>query len=89
GHLIDFFPKGAPRINMRSAHIACGVLLGLILIARLLWRRTGGTQLPQANKGMADKAAVGVHHLLYLMMGVTVLVGVACVWIRGDNLFNL
>jgi cytochrome b561 len=33
--------------------------------------------------------AVGIHHLLYLLLCTIVVVGLACVWIRGDNLFNV
>src|ERR1700694_3401289 len=40
--LIDFFPKGQPRIVVRSLHITLGVLLIAVLIVRLSWRVTFG-----------------------------------------------
>ena len=89
GQTIDFFPKGAPRITVRSLHISFGVLLGVVLIYRLVWRSTAGTRLAAADPGMLGKLAVGIHHLLYLLMLAIVVIGVAAVWIRGDNLFNL
>lgn len=89
GQTIDFFPKGTPRITVRSLHISFGILLGVVLILRLIWRRTSGTRLPAADPGMLGKLAVGIHHLLYLLMVAIVIIGVAAVWIRGDNLFNL
>jgi len=89
GQCIDFFPKGTPRITVRSLHISLGVLLGVLLLLRLLWRRRGGLKLPPAEPGLKGRLAISVHHLLYLLIGATVLVGMACVWIRGDNLFNL
>ncbi|WP_124453388.1 cytochrome b [Paucibacter sp. KBW04] len=89
GQCIDFFPKGAPRITVRSLHISFGVMLGVMLLLRLLWRRQGGLKLPAAEPGFKGRLALSVHRLLYLLLGGTVLVGMACVWIRGDNLFNL
>lgn len=89
GQSIDLFPRGMPRVTARSLHIMFGVLLGLLLVARLAWRRGGGTRLAPAQPGLAGRLAVGAHHLLYLLMAATVAVGVAAVWIRGDTLFNL
>lgn len=89
GQTIDWFPKGTPRVTARSLHITLGVVLALVLLRRLSWRRSGGTVLPPADAGAGGKLAVGVHHLLYVLMGATVLVGLAAVWVRGDNLFNL
>jgi cytochrome b561 len=89
GQCIDFFPKGTPRLTVRSLHITAGVVLAVLLVLRLLWRARGGVKLPPADAGPAGKAAVGVHHLLYLLLAGAVAVGMAAVWIRGDNLFNL
>ncbi len=88
GQCIDFFPKGTWRITARSLHISVGLALGIVLVTRLAWRAGSGSQLP------APAGAVGVigrimHLLLYLVLVGIVVIGVACVWIRGDNLFNL
>lgn len=89
GETIDWFPRGDPRMFARSAHIALGVVLALVLAARIHWRVTGARRLPPAESGARGRAAVGMHHLLYLLMTVIVVLGIAAVWIRGDNLFNL
>jgi cytochrome b561 len=89
GQTIDFFPKGTPRVMARSLHIGFGVLLGLVLVVRVAWRSGGGAKLPPADPGIMGRAAVGVHHLLYALLVVIVVIGLACVWIRGDNLFDL
>lgn len=89
GQSIDWFPKGAPRMTVRSLHICCGLVLGLLLVARIAWRHKGGVRLAPAETGARGKLATGIHHLLYALLAATVLVGVACVWIRGDTLFNL
>jgi len=89
GQNIDWFSRGDPRVYARSMHILLGVILGLIIALRLMWRRTGGAQLPPASAGLQGRLAIGVHHLLYALVTAIVLVGLACVWIRGDNIFNL
>ena len=33
--VIDWFPSGPPRVNARSVHIALGVALALLLLARV------------------------------------------------------
>lgn len=89
GQVIDFFPRGDPRVMARSVHIALGVVLACLLLARIVWRIGGGTKLPAAESGFAGLAATSAHKVLYLLMACTVLVGIAAVWVRGDNLFNL
>lgn len=89
GQIIDFFPRGTPRVTMRSLHITFGLLLGIVLLARIAWRRSGGTKLSPADPGMLGRIAVGVHHLLYALLAAAVAVGILNVWVRGDTLFNL
>ena len=89
GQNIDSFAKGDPRVIVRSIHIALGVLLAVVFLLRLKWRLTQGVKLPQATEGVQGKLAIGVHHILYLLFGLTIVVGLVAVWIRGDNIFNL
>jgi cytochrome b561 len=88
GQTIDFFPRGTPRVGARGLHICFGVVLGVVLVLRLAWRRNGGVKLPPAP-GLAGRAAVGMHYLLYILLVGMVLFGLATEWVRGDNLFNL
>lgn len=89
GQCIDLFPKGVPRISARSTHITLGALLAVILAARIAWRARAGAQLSPVDPGISGRLAVGTHYLLYALLAVVVLLGVACVWSRGDTLFNL
>ena len=73
----------------RSFHIALGVLLAVVLVLRIYWRRTGGAQLPAADAGLQGRLAIGVHHLLYLLLVAIVVLGLASVWFRGDMIFGL
>jgi len=89
GQTIDFFPKGTPRVTARSLHISFGVMLAVVLLMRIMWRRGGGARLQAADDGALGKLSIGVHHLLYALMLAIVVIGIAAVWIRGDNIFNL
>lgn len=87
--IIDWFPRGALRIDARSVHIALGVLLAAVLLGRLLWRSSRGRRLPLADSGFFGLVAKATHWGLYGLLGAMVLVGLALTWTRGDSLFNL
>ncbi|HEY7886708.1 MAG TPA: cytochrome b/b6 domain-containing protein [Steroidobacteraceae bacterium] len=89
GQTIDFFPKGAPKIDARSVHITLGAALGIVLLARLLWRASRGRRLPLAQSGWLGATAKVVHYGLYVLLGVTVVLGIFNAWQRGDVLFNV
>ena len=86
---IDWFPKGALRIDARSMHITGGLLLAAILLARIVWRATAGRRLPLADGPVLSIVAKAIHWGLYLLLAAMVLVGMALAWTRGDTIFNL
>ena len=87
--IIDWFPSGGPRVDARSVHIAGGVLLALLLVARILWRLTGGRRLPLADHGVLNVLAQATHWGLYALLAAMVAVGAFLTWTRGANMFNL
>ena len=87
--IIDLFPKGAPKIAVRSAHIVFGVLLGVVLVIRIVWRSRSGRRLPPANRGVLGHAARSVHLVLYAGLASVILLGVLNAWARGDSLFSV
>ena len=87
--VIDYFPKGAPKIAVRSVHIVLGVALGVILLVRIVWRIRSGRRLPQANHGVVGFLARAVHWLLYAGLAAAILLGTANAWTRGDSIFSL
>jgi cytochrome b561 len=89
GQTIDYFPRGSPRVNARSVHISLGLILAAVLAVRLAWRMRGGRRLVPALPGTAGRVARGVHHLLYLLVLLTLALGVSAVWVRGDSWFGL
>ena len=89
GEFLDDFAKGTPRITVRSLHICLGLLLGGLLAWRVWWRQHGGVRFPVQPAVPFSRQAQRAHQLLYAVMALMVLTGMALVWIRGDNLFNL
>ena len=79
---IDDFPRGALRVDARSFHITMGVMLAVLLLARVFWRATGGRRLPAADHGALHVVAKGTHWGLYLLLLAMVTVG--CSW-RGPG----
>ena len=88
-HAIDWFPKGALRIDARSTHIVFGSLLALVILARLIWRLGPARRLPPADKGALQLLAKVVHGLLYALVITTVALGATLAVLRGDSLFGL
>ena len=88
GQNIDSFEKGDPRVIVRSIQITLGLIMALVFVIRVNWRIRGGVKLPQPD-GVQGKITQGTHHLLYALMGLTILIGIAAVWVRGDNIFNV
>jgi cytochrome b561 len=87
--VIDFFPKGAPKIAVRSVHIILGVVLGVILLARIVWRSRSVRRLPRASDGVVGHAARIVHWALYAGLAAVILLGISNAWARGDSIFSL
>jgi cytochrome b561 len=87
--LIDDFPRGQARIAARSVHITLGVVLLVVLLARLRWRSGSGRRLPLAPPGWVGYLAKTVHYLLYALLAAVLLLGITNVWVRGDSYFGL
>ena len=86
---IDFFPRGALRVDARSVHILACLLLTGVLIVRLCWRLTRGRRLPPAGSPPIHFLAWSVHIGLYLALVAMVMTGIFLEWTRGDSIFNL
>lgn len=89
GQTIDWFPKGAPKIDARSVHITLGATLGIVLLGRVAWRASAGRSLPLADSGWLGVTAKVVHYGLYALVAATVVLGIFNAWQRGDVLFNV
>jgi cytochrome b561 len=88
-HLIDEFPRGALRIDAISAHITCGVFIGLLTVVRIWWRVTQGRRLPGVGTGAVQFLAKAMHWGLYLLILGAVGLGLTLVSVHSFNYFNL
>ncbi len=87
--MIDWAPRGAPRVPMRSLHLTIGVILAILIAGRMLWRLTGGRRLPAADRGLLHVAAKATHWGLYALLTATLALGATLWWVRGDTWFFL
>jgi cytochrome b561 len=74
---------------VRQTRIDGGAALGVIPILSILWRRTGGRQLPPPGNKLVTFLADAVQVVLNLLLLAPVLVGLSFVGLRGTNLFNV
>lgn len=87
--IIDLFPSGPPRVGARSVHIVVGVILAVLLAARLLWRLTSGHHPEPVDPGLMGRVATLTHGLIYALLALVILAGLTNVWVRGDSVFGL
>jgi cytochrome b561 len=89
GQTINMVPDGPLRIDYRSVHILLGVVLAAVLTTRLFWRIFRGLALPPDRHRLLAAAAKAVHWSLYLLLMVTIVLGVLNAWSHGEVIFNL
>lgn len=63
----DWFGKPA-RVLMQQTHMSFGVLLTLMIVARLVWRLIPGHQVSSLESGWARTASIATHYLLYALL---------------------
>jgi cytochrome b561 len=88
GQTIDVFPSEL-HVWPRSAHIILGLLLIGLTVARIGWRLNGGRALPPADTGLLALAAKGGKLAIYLLIPLTLLLGLSLEAIRADNILDL
>jgi cytochrome b561 len=86
--LEDLLPKGVLRSGVWSAHFDLGLVLAVVLVAFMAWRRTGGRRLPIEDAGPLHRVAKGPHAALYLLLLLIVALGIANAFVRGVHLIG-
>lgn len=78
----DWFGKPT-RSLMEDTHMSFGVLLTLVIVARILWRWVPGHQVSSIEAGWMRIASKGTHYLLYALLVVEAALGFTFRWGAG------
>jgi cytochrome b561 len=78
----DWFAKPTREL-MQNTHMSFGVLLTLVIVARLVWRLIPGHQMSSLEAGWVKLASKGVHYLLYALLTAEAVLGFAFRWGAG------
>jgi cytochrome b561 len=71
------------RETMQGLHVSIGVLLTLVIVARIAWRLVPGHQRPSIVSGWVEVASKAVHYLLYVLLVIQAGLGFAFRWAQG------
>jgi cytochrome b561 len=82
-HTWGFAPKPTRHL-MIVGHMSFGIMLSAVLIVRIGWRLTPGHQSPVSAVGWIERAAKGVHYLLYALLAAEAVLGFVLRW-SGDE----
>lgn len=88
GQSFSYFPKGAPREAALSVHILLGMTVGAVVLMRIVWRAAAGRRLPPADSGWPGRLAKTAHYGLYVLLLLTVALGLSRVFLHGDHVFD-
>jgi cytochrome b561 len=72
------------RLEMIMLHMGFGILLGLAVIARIVWRLIPGHQPPPVQSGWVELVSKTVHYLLYAIILIEFVLGFVLRW-SGDE----
>ena len=81
----DFFAKPTQNF-LQATHMSFGILLGVVIVARLVWRLMPGHQVGSIEVGWMRLASKATHYLLYTLLIVEVGLGFATQWVKGRPL---
>lgn len=83
GELWGFFSRPV-RQELVVLHMSLGILLGLVVVARIAWRLMPGHQVTPAGAGPIDMLARFVHWLLYGLLIFQSVFGWVVRWSEGE-----
>jgi cytochrome b561 len=86
GQTLGLLPSGPPRTGVRSAHIVAGAAVAVLLVVRATW----GWYAARRPVALAGDSATSAEHLAHVglraTLAVTLALGLAVAWLRGDPL---
>ena len=79
GQTWDWFPRPTRHLMIVS-HMSFGIILTLVLLARVLWRFVLRHQLASLETGFVRIASVAVHYVLYGLLATEAVLGFLSRW---------
>jgi cytochrome b561 len=67
-------------------HMSFGIILTLVIIARIVWRLIPGHQVPAIVAGWVELASKAVHYLLYALLAAQAVLGFILRWAGGEDM---
>jgi len=81
----EFFPK-PERHLMVVGHMSFGFILTAVFALRVIWRLAPGHTAFATGPSLAERAAKGVHHLLYALIAAEIPLGILTRWTDNKDL---
>lgn len=78
----DWFSRDT-RESLQSTHVSLGILLSVVVVARLIWRWIPGHQRASLESGWMLIASKTVHYALYILLVVQAGLGWTLGWSAG------
>ncbi|HEY0412853.1 MAG TPA: cytochrome b/b6 domain-containing protein [Allosphingosinicella sp.] len=69
---------------MIVSHMSFGILLSVVVVARIVWRLVPGHQVEPASRGWDERLAKGAQYLLYLLLLAQSALGYIVRWSEGQ-----
>ncbi|CAH1658452.1 putative Superoxide oxidase [Hyphomicrobiales bacterium] len=89
GQVADLFPHGLVNSGLWSLHVIMGFVLIPVLLFRIAWRLIGGSRMDKSIYGTFYIPAKAAHYLIYALLCLVIILGVANAFIRGYSLFGI
>jgi cytochrome b561 len=81
----DDLPRDTREV-LEQTHVSLGVLLTVVIFARVIWRLMPGHQRPSIVSGWVEIASKVVHYLLYALLIGQAVLGLIIGWAAGHPL---
>lgn len=78
----DYFPHDTAE-TMQGVHVSLGVILTVVIIARVAWRLMPGHQVSALDVGLVRLASKVVQYLLYVLLVAQAVLGFLIRWSGG------
>jgi cytochrome b561 len=71
---------------MIVSHMSLGILLAVVVVARIVWRLMPGHQVESATHGWEERLSKAVQYLLYLLLLAQAVLGFLVRWSEGQSM---